>query len=149
MVGSYSPNLERKIMTDKQLQRRAGRNIGIESMPVFIQAAGAPEEVVPTSGSQKTVLAGVPTGLRTPFTCETNGYAFNTDAASVNYLVFFEDSLGNQMCIGGGTVAAATADQMGWQTFNGNDTPFTPQVPLCLAEGEKIIITAVPTPPLV
>lgn len=149
-------------MTDKPLQQRAGRNIGIESLAVFRQAAGAPEVVATigadidaSPGPQVTVMEGVEKALRTPTmtaavgTGPFSGWAFNSETVTLPQLKFyFQDELGNKMLIanissplGGGPLDLAV-------TPPSTPNPFTLFKPLCLCEDEKIVMRAgYPTPP--
>lgn len=133
------------------LQQRAGRNIGIESLPPFIHSAGAPEvEVTPGSGAvgqPATLLEAVESGLRTPFTrAATNGYIFNHQAEEVFVGVFFEDGLGNSMLIGFQSVPASGAAAIDLSGAAPGENPFTPLKPLCLCDDEKLVARAATAP---
>jgi hypothetical protein len=130
---------------NQPLQQRAGRNIGIETLPVFLQAAGAPEIVVPITGAgtYTTLLEAVEGVLRTPFTRgEEAGFVFNLDASACDFGVFFEDDAGNRMLIAVGSVDASGTLALDLSVNGSAVNPFTPAKPLCLFDGEKIVITA-------
>lgn len=134
-------------MANTPLEKRAGRNIGIESLPPFIHSAGAPEvEVTPGTGAlgqPATLLEAVESGLRSPFIrATTNGYVFNRQADEVNVNVYFEDGLGNSMLIGLVNVAASDSAPLDLSGGVPGDNPFNPYKPLCLCDDEKLVVRA-------
>lgn len=138
-------------MADKPLQQRAGRNIGIEVLPPYVQAAGSPEvPVVPGSngvlGSAAVLMEAVENALRTPFTRgEANAQVFNSEASDVGVGVTFDDGQGNRLTIAGVLVTTGTAAPFIFSDFSGA-CPFTSDLPLCLCDGEKLLVQAAAAP---
>ena len=139
-------------MSNVPLKQRAGKNIGVESLPVFLIAAGAPEVPVPSiaaatpGGTPAVLLEGVADGLRTPFVRGTNsGFAFNTGADDVTAAIYFVDDLGNKMRIAEVNVTTAPGyaalDIESGQVFNLSK-------PLSLDVGEKLTCQAYLTTPV-
>jgi len=138
-------------MSNVPLKQRAGRNIGVESLPVFLIAAGAPEVPVPSiaaatpGGTPAVLLEGVADGLRTPFVRgSTSGFAFNTGAADVTAAIYFVDDLGNKMRIA--EVVVPLNGSIALDIDAGN--VFGLAQVLSLAEGEKMTCQAYLTPPV-
>jgi hypothetical protein len=136
-------------MANQPLEKRAGRNIGIESLPVFLQAAGAPEVLIanvpeaPTLSTAVTLLEGVEGALRTPFTRgEEAGMIFNPEADIAVVGVYFEDELGNRMLIALNFAAADAATPLDLSVTGSDVNPFTPAKPLSLCDGEKLVVRA-------
>ena len=135
------------------LQQRAGRNIGIESLPVFLQAAGAPEVVAQTGvpfGPRVTLFKGVSNALRTPYLrAPSSGRVFCADTDPSGALgVFFQDDQGNEMLIAGVLMVAAGSYPL---DLDSAPAPFLNDKPLNLGFGEKLVAAAAggPSPVLV
>ena len=104
-------------VVNKPLQRRAGRNIGIEpGFCTFMQDAGCPEIDVNTNIGAETVILECPAGMaRSPQRLGTvvgdnpnnnpNGFIVNRTADPVAYTVLFQDDQGNKLEIAGGQTA--------------------------------------------
>jgi hypothetical protein len=133
------------------LEQRAGRNIGIESLPVFIQAAAGPEVAVTSIGSSEpggaavTLMTAVKNAVRTPFTRgPANGMVFNKDASNTAlYLVWLDDGEGNLFLIDSGSVGGGDVEPLDLSGAGpGDPNAFTPAKPLCLCGNEKLIMRA-------
>jgi hypothetical protein len=142
-------------MANKPLQSRAGRNVGIESLPVFLQAAGAPEVVIdnipaqPAVSAPVTLMEAVESALRTPFTRgEESGTIFNKDVSNVGVGVYFEDDQGNQMLIAAVLTLAGSVAPLNLALTGVDANPFTPAKPLSLCHGEKLVARAATPAPI-
>jgi len=136
-------------MANEPLEKRAGRNIGIESLPVFLQAAGAPEVYLnnvptePALSSSATLLEAVESALRTPFTRgEESGMCFSSEAAVATLRVYFDDGEGNEMLIATVAISAGSVAPLDLSVNGSEINPFTPSKPLSLCDDEKIIVRA-------
>jgi hypothetical protein len=133
-------------MSNVPLKQRAGKNIGVESLPVFLIAAGAPEVPVPSiaaatpGGTPAVLLEGVADGLRTPTVRGAiSGYAFNNGASDVVAAIYFVDDLGNKMRIAEVPVTAA----LGYAPLDlTGDNVFNTEKVLSLDVGEKLTCQA-------
>jgi hypothetical protein len=128
---------------DIPLQQRAGRNIGIESSPVFLQSAGGPEIAVKASGDT-VIMEGVASAVRTPFTRGNfSGTVFNDTVAAFFFNVYFKDELGNELLLT--TVQTVNPNSSIDLDLTGAGV-FTPDLPLSLCEGEKLVLRSTTRP---
>jgi hypothetical protein len=131
-------------MPNIPLQQRAGRNIGVEVTPPYIQGAAAPQILVATSGST-VLMQGRENVARTPFVRTKlypalswiYGVLFNNTAASIDYEVFFVDDENNEMEVSSGTVAANAVGSLTISVVGF----------WALCPGEKLVLRHAPTPP--
>lgn len=105
-------------VVNKQLQQRAGRNIGIEpGFCAFVQDSGCPEIDVNTAINAETVILECPVGMarspqklsQRPDAANNNGFIVNRTGLGVSYLVLFQDDQGNKLQIAGAVTAGPDA----------------------------------------
>lgn len=127
-------------MTDRQLEHRAGLNVGNQpGFLTFIQKAGSRSVEIPLNGTKAVLVEGVESGFRTLQNLEESSVLANTTPASYDWSIFFEDDEGNQMAVGSGTVAAGAMG--GIRAVDLTESMFT------LAPGEKFLLSVTLTPP--
>lgn len=124
-------------MPNRPLQQRAGRNIGIESLAVFLQAAGALPVDVAVDCPKTTLLEAVQNALRTPRMQSNSGFVFNDTGAQQLLKVYLQDKLNNSMLITS-TVIPASGGPLDLTGV------FSPSMPLCLCDGERLVATSTP-----
>lgn len=126
------------------LQQRAGHNIGNQGTFPFTHGAGSREIAVNVSGAT-VLMEGRDKVVRTPCLgaeLANFGFIFNSTATSYDYTVVFVDDLGNEIEIGGDTVAGGAAYPLNLGDAFANGQAF---VGLC--PGEKIVLRMAVTPP--
>ena len=129
--------------TNVPLQKRAGRNIGIEpgSSP-FVQDGGGRETNVPATLGAKTVILSCPDRMaRSPQTGGIgSGFVVNGTASDYTFKVFFRDDQGNEAQISNAQTVP-TGDVLDF--IYGVETG---AINLVLCPGEKIILLGVANP---
>jgi hypothetical protein len=131
-------------MANIPLQQRAGRNIGVEVTPPYIQGAAAPQILVAPTGAT-VLMTGRENVARTPYgrarVYDSGawgfGRIFNNTAVSIDWEVSFVDTEGNEMLVASGTVGANSSEELEINEVTGY---------WALCAGEKLVLRHAPTP---
>jgi hypothetical protein len=120
------------------LQKRAGRNIGIEpGAKPFLQDAGGRETEIARPIGSYTVILECPQGVaRNPNVDCAQGAAgvICNKGADFFYEVRFRDTLGNEVVLDSGSVLSGASDSFEYGTED---------YPLVLTPGEKIVLKSI------